>query len=124
LVVSSVRPPTSPLGVLEPVALALGLQNVAAVSKPVQRRAGEPFAAENLGPVLEGQVRRDDQAIAFVRGGDDVEEQFRPSLARRDVAKFVEDEQVELRELLTQPEQVPRPSVPMIGETPALSLLQ
>jgi hypothetical protein len=73
-IASSVRPPTSPLGVLEPVALALGLQNVAAVREPVQRRACEPFAAENVGPVLEGQVGRDDQAVAFVRGGDDVEE--------------------------------------------------
>ena len=92
---------------MEPIALALGLQNVAAVGEPVQRYAGEPFTAENLGPVLEGQVRRDDQAVAFVCGGNDVEEQFRPSLARRDVAEFIEDEKIELRELLTEPEQVP-----------------
>ena len=66
-------------------------QNVAAVSQPVQHCAGQPSTAENHDPVLEGQVHCDDQAVAFVRGGDDIEEQFRPSLARRDVAEFVEN---------------------------------
>ncbi len=41
----SVRPSSSSLGVLQTVALALRLQNVAAVREPVQRRSREPFAA-------------------------------------------------------------------------------
>ena len=78
----SVRPSSSPLGVLQTVALALRLQNVAAVREPVQRCSREPFAAEDFGPVLEGQVRRHDEAVAFVSRGDDVEEELSSSLAR------------------------------------------
>lgn len=43
LVPSSVRPPPSPLGALEAVALALCLQLAAAVSESVQRCSREPF---------------------------------------------------------------------------------
>jgi hypothetical protein len=96
----SVRPSSSPLGVLQTVALALRLQNVAAVREPVQRRSREPFAAQDFGPVLEGQVRCHDQAVAFVGRRDDVAEEFGPGLARRDVPEFVEDEEVELGQLL------------------------
>ena len=73
---------------------------MAAVREPVQRRSREPFAAQDFGPVLEGQVRCHDQAVAFVGRRDDVAEEFGPGLARRDVPEFVEDEEVELGQLL------------------------
>ena len=42
--------PGSGLGVLEPVALALGLDDVATMGERVERGAGEPLGAEDLGP--------------------------------------------------------------------------
>ena len=84
---------------MEPVALAFGLDDAAAVGEPVEGGAGESFGSEDLGPGFEGQVGGDDEAGAFVGGGDDVEEQFGADFGCGDVAEFVEDEQVELGEL-------------------------
>ena len=54
---SGVRLGTSfALALLQPVALAVHLQNVDVVGKPVQQRAGQPFRAEDFGPFLEWQV--------------------------------------------------------------------
>ena len=99
--------PSSTFGVLEAVAFALGLQDVATVGEAVQRRSREPFAAQHLGPVLERQVRGHDQAVALVGRGDHVEQQFRPGLAGRNVAQFVEDQEIQLAKLLPQPQELP-----------------
>ena len=61
---------------MEAVAFALGLEDVAAVGEPVERGAGQAFAAEDLGPVLERQVRRHDQAVPLIRSGDHVKQEF------------------------------------------------
>lgn len=47
----------------------------------IQGRTGEPFAAEDFGPVLERQIRSHDQAVPLVRCGDHIEQQLRSSLA-------------------------------------------
>ena len=69
------------------------------VRQPVKHRAGQSLAAEHLGPLLEWQVRRDDDARPFVGRRDHVEEQLAAQLAGWDVAQLVEDQQVKLREL-------------------------
>jgi hypothetical protein len=46
------------------------------VCEAVESGSGQSFAAENFGPVFEGQVCRDDDAVAFVRGADDIEQEF------------------------------------------------
>ena len=99
--------PGSSLGVLEPVALALGLDDVAAVSEPVEGRPGEALGAEDFCPGLEGQIARDDQARALIGGRDDVEEQFGADLGGRDVSEFVKHEQVQSRELSLQFQECP-----------------
>ena len=66
------------------------------MGEAIQGRSGEPLAAEDLGPVLERQVGRHDQAVPFVGRGDHVEQEFRPGLAGRHVAQFVEDQQIQL----------------------------
>ena len=74
--------------------------------EPIQSRPGEAFAAEDFGPVFERQVGRHDQAVPFVGGGDDIEQQLRPGLAGGDVAEFVEDQEVELVQRLPVAEQL------------------
>ena len=44
---------------LEPVAFAVHLQDVDVVGEPVQQSAGEALRAEDLGPLVEGQVGGD-----------------------------------------------------------------
>jgi len=73
-------PPHPGLRVLQPVGLSLGLDDLTPVGKAIKSRSGETLGTEHLGLGLERQVRRDDQACAFVRGGDDVEEQLCPDL--------------------------------------------
>jgi hypothetical protein len=46
------RSASTAFSVLQAEALALGLQDVATVCEPIQRRSGKPLAAEHLGPVL------------------------------------------------------------------------
>lgn len=47
---------STPLGIVEPVALAVGFEDVPAVSEPVEGSAGQPFAAEYLHPAFEWLV--------------------------------------------------------------------
>ena len=46
------------------------------VRQAVERRAGQTFAAENLRPVFERKIRRDNEALPFVGRADDVEQQL------------------------------------------------
>ena len=41
---------------LESVAVAVHLQDMHVVSEPVQQRAGEAFGAEDLSPLVEGEI--------------------------------------------------------------------
>ena len=50
------------------------------MGEPVQGGPGQPLAAQDLRPVLERQVRGDDQTGPFVGRADDVEQQFRADL--------------------------------------------
>jgi hypothetical protein len=54
------------LRLLEPIALAVQLQNMDMMRQPIEQRAGETLTAEDAGPFLEWQVRRDDGRAAFV----------------------------------------------------------
>ena len=92
---------------MEAVAFAFGLQDVAAVRQAVQRNAGEAFAPQDLGPVLEGEVGRHDQAVPLICRRDDIEQQFRSRLAGGNVAEFVEDQEVKLAQRLSVTQQLP-----------------
>ena len=70
------------------------------------RRAGQPLAAQDLGPVFERQVGGHDQAHALVGCGDHVEQQLRARLAGRHVTKLIEDEQIQLGKLLPVPQEL------------------
>ena len=60
------RPALPSPGIFEPVALALRLEDVAAVREAVEGGPCEPLAAEHLGPLLEGEIRGHDQALPLV----------------------------------------------------------
>jgi len=65
------------------------------VSQSVQGRSRESFTPQNFGPVLERQVRGHDQAESFIRRADHIKQQFRSRFAGRNVAQFIQDQQVQ-----------------------------
>ena len=48
------------LALIEPVAVAIHLQDMDVMSEPVEQRTGEPLGTEHAGPFVEWQVRGDD----------------------------------------------------------------
>ena len=76
---------------LEAVAVAVHLQDVDMVGKPVQQRAGQPFRAENFGPLLKRKVGCDQGGTAFVALAEDFEEQLRSGLRQGHEAQFIDD---------------------------------
>lgn len=76
------------------------------VGEAIESGAGESFGAEDLGPLFEAEVGGEDDAGLFIRGGNDIEEEFGSGLAGGDVAELVEHEQVEFGQLLAESQQV------------------
>src|ERR1700730_5098169 len=54
------------LRLLEPVALAVQLQNMDMMREAIEKRASETLATEDGGPFLEWKIRRDDGRATFV----------------------------------------------------------
>ena len=69
------------------------------MSQAIQSSSGQTFAAQHFGLVFEGQVRDNNDAVAFVRGADHVKQKFGANLAGWHVTQFVEHKQVQLCKL-------------------------
>ena len=80
--------------VAETVAVVASFDDVAAVGKSVERCRGHLGIAEDGGPFGEAEVGGDDRAGLFVELADQVEKQGTAGLRERQVAKFVEDDEV------------------------------
>ena len=65
----------------------------------VEQRAGEPLGAEHGGPLVKGQIDRDQRAASVVSLAEDVELQLGPNHRERNIAEFVDDQQLEAGEL-------------------------
>ena len=89
----------------EAVALAVHLQDVNSVSEAVQQGAGQPLRAEDLGPLVEGQVGGDQDRPSLVSLAEDLEEELCTGLGEWDEAKLVDDEQLEPCQLLLEVKQ-------------------
>ena len=90
---------------LEAVALPVHLQDVNSVSEAVQQGAGQPLRAEDLGPLVEGQVGGDQDRPSLVSLAEDLEEELRAGLGEWDEAKLVDDQQLESGKPLLEVEQ-------------------
>ena len=69
------------------------------------RASGQPLRAEDLGPLVEGQVGGDQDRPPLVSLADDLEEELRAGLGEWDEAKLVDDEQLDPCQLLPEVEQ-------------------
>ena len=77
------------------------------MGEAVQQRPGEPFGAEDVGPLVKGEVGGDQDGAPFVALPEDLEEEFRPGGGEGDEAQFVDDQQPEGGQLPLQVEQAP-----------------
>ena len=74
------------------------------MSETVQQGTGQPLRAEDLGPLVKGQVGGDQNRTSLVSLTEDLEEELRAGLGEWDEAKLVDDEQLEAGQLLLQVE--------------------
>ena len=77
------------------------------MSEAVQQGAGESLRAEDLRPLVEGQVGGDQDRPSLVALTEDLEEELSPCLGERDEAQLVDDQQLEPGQPLLQIEQPP-----------------
>ena len=72
------------------------------MSQAIQRGSGQSFAAENFRSAFERKIGRHDQALTFVGRADYVEEQLGTDLAGWYVTQFIQNQQIQFRNLFSQ----------------------
>ena len=73
------------------------------VGQAIEHRGGHLGVAEHLGPIGEGKVGGDQQGGVLVELADQMEQQLATGLAERQIAEFVDDDEIMAQQLLCQP---------------------
>ena len=81
--------------VLQSVTFSTCLQDVAAMRQSIQYGTSQSCVSQYLRPLLEGQVRRYNDARSFIRLRNDIEEQFASRLACRDISQLVKYQHIQ-----------------------------
>src|SRR5208337_1245462 len=88
--------------VFEPPAGVAGLDDVAMVGQAIEHGSGHLGVAEYLRPIGECQVGGDEQRGVLVEFADQVEQQLTAGLAERQIAEFVDDDEIVAQQRLGQ----------------------
>jgi hypothetical protein len=83
-------------------ALVAGFDDFAVMGEPVEQRGRHLGVAEDAGPFTKGQVGGDDDRGALVQSADQMEEQLAAGLGEREIAEFIEDDEVETGQVIGQ----------------------
>ena len=75
-------------------AVGVHLQDVDVVGDAIEQCAGEPFGAEDISPLVGGQIAGDERGTSLVALADGLEQQFGARLRQRHVAELVDDQQL------------------------------
>ena len=70
------------------------------VRETVEQRCRHLGIAEHTRPFAEGEVGRDDDRGPLIKTADQVEQQLPAGLGEGEIAEFVEDDEVEAREII------------------------
>ena len=98
--------PTGPaLALGEPEAIAVHFEDMDVMRETVEERAGQPLGDEHRCPFVEWEIAGDDRRAAFISLTEDLEQQFCAGWRRRDVAEFVDDQQLVGGELPLEPQE-------------------
>ena len=92
----------SSAAVFESPAGISGLDDVAVVRQPIEHGGCHFGVAENLRPIGKGEIGGDQQRRVLIELADQVEQQLAASLAERQVAEFVDDDEIIAQQLLGQ----------------------
>ena len=84
----------------ESPAVVAGLDNVAVVGEPVEQRGCHLGVAEHAWPFAKGEIGCDDDGRALVEPADEVEQELAAGLSERQVAEFIEDDEVHPGQML------------------------
>ena len=68
--------------------------------RAVEKRGGHLGVAEHAGPFAEGEIGGDDDGRSLVEPADEMEQQLAAGLGERQVAEFVEDDEVHPGQML------------------------
>jgi hypothetical protein len=90
------------VAVLEPPAGIAGLDDIAVMGQPIQHGGGHLGVAEDLRPIGEGEVGGDQQRRVLIELADQMEQQLAAGLAERQIAEFVDDDEIVAQQLLGQ----------------------
>ena len=93
--------------VFEPPAGVAGLDDVVMVGQAVEHGSGHLGIAEDLRPIGECQVGGDEQRGVLVEFADQVEQQLAAGLAERQIAEFIDDDEIVAQQRLGQPAAAP-----------------
>ena len=77
------------------------------VGEAVEESSGQPFRAEDLGPLDEGQVGGHQDRSTLVTLAEHLKEQLSPGLGQRHEAQFVDDQQLYAGQPSLEVEQTP-----------------
>ena len=91
--------------------LVAGLDDIAMVREPVEQRGRHLGVAEHRWPFAEGQVGGDDDGSLLIEPADQVEQQLSARERERQITKFVENHEVEPREMIGDPAGTPGPGL-------------
>ena len=92
--------------VLEAETVAIHLDNVNMMGKPVQQCAGEPFGAKDFGPLFEGKIAGYQRRSAFIALAKGLEEQLGACLGQGDEAQLIDDEKLIASQKLLEAQQM------------------
>jgi hypothetical protein len=89
--------------VLEAPTLVAGLDDVTVMRETIEERGGHLWVAKGAGPFTEGEICCDDDRRTFVETADQVEQELAAGLRERKIAELVENDEVEPREIISEP---------------------
>src|SRR5882757_4552041 len=88
-----------------PIAVAVHFEDVDVVGQSVEQRTGQPLGPEHAGPLVERQIAGDDGGAALVALAEDLEQQLAAGRRQRDIAEFIDDQQLVTSQLALQAQQ-------------------
>ena len=91
-----------------PERLAIDKKRIAVMQEAVQDRGGHDIISEDLAPLLEGLVRCNDDGALLVALGDELEEELGCLASEREIAEFIDDEEVGTAQLIEESRQAAR----------------
>src|SRR5205814_3416497 len=89
--------------VFEAPALVAGFDDFTMMGQTIEERGRHLGVAKHTGPIAKGQIGGHDNGSALVKPADQMEEQLTAGLSERQVAEFVENNELDASEIFGQP---------------------